>query len=251
MSSYSLGPRAVYAAQRYSRELVESVWSGWFYDHLLDVLKNGTWREYSTEAYGRPCRFEALRDFLAHEDGLGWPSVDETLAMVEVVRDCPQALPPEKNAPAGRLQDWARDALVELEKCGVMRTARPERQATRAFNLTGPFAKPGNPHGNPDVIRVNASEGGTSATYLAARLKKAGRDDLLEQVGPKKPYRSIRAAAIEAGIIKPVPTVRLVPDPTRAAASIVDRMDRAWCIALATAIAERLRDGTGPPNLIP
>ena len=115
--------------------------------------------------------------------------------------------------------------------------------ATRALNLTGTFAEAGNPHGNLDNIKVTAQgEGGTSAAYLAARLKKAGRDDLLEQVGPEKPYRSIRAAAIEAGIIKPVPTVRLVPDPARAAASIVERMDRAWCVALATAIAEQIRD---------
>ena len=103
--------------------------------------------------------------------------------------------------------------------------------ATHALNLTGTFAEAGNPHGNLDNIKVTAQgEGGNSAAYLAARLKKAGRDDLLEQIGPEKPYRSIRAAAIEAGIIKPVPTVRLVPDPTRAAASIVERMDRTWCV---------------------
>lgn len=117
--------------------------------------------------------------------------------------------------------------------------------ATRALNLTGTFAEAGRPAtGNGDNVtfKANDTAKGNSAAYLAARLKKAGRDDLLEQVGPKKPYRSIRAAAIEAGIIKPVPTVRLVPDPTRAAASIVERMDRSWCVALATAIAEQIRD---------
>jgi hypothetical protein len=232
MSDYSLGPRALYAAQRYSRELVESVWSGWFYDHLLDVLKNGTWREYSTEAYGRPCRFEALRDFLTHEDGLGWPSVDETLAMIEVVRDCPQCLPPEKNAPTGRLQDWAKDALVELERCGVTRPSSSSRAATRALNLEGTFAEAGdNQHtlkeGGPDNIRTSlgAGAGGTSAAYLAARLKKAGRDDLLDQIGPGKEHHSVRSAAIAAGIIKPVPTVRLVADMSKVAAAIHKHLD--------------------------
>jgi len=125
--------------------------------------------------------------------------------------------------------------------------------ATRALSLTGTFAEAGdNQHtlkdgGLDNVKTTDQGEGGNSAAYLAARLKKAGRDDLLEQVGPEKPYRSIRAAAIEAGIIKPVPTVRLVPDPTRAAASIVERMDRAWCIALATAIAEQIRDVASRP----
>jgi hypothetical protein len=33
---------------------------------------------------------------------------------------------------------------------------------------------------------------------------------VLDQVGPDKPHRSACAAAIAAGIIKPVPTIRLV-----------------------------------------
>jgi len=83
--------------------------------------------------------------------------------------------------------------------------------AQAALALEGTFAEAGdNQHtlkeGGPDIVRTNGSEGGNSAAYLAARLKKAGRDDLLEQIGPDKPYRSVRAAAIEAGIVKDVPT---------------------------------------------
>lgn len=219
MSTYSLGPRAVYAAQRYSRELVESVWSGWFYDHLLDVLKNGTWREYSTEAYGRPCRFDALRDFLAHEDGLGWPSVDETLAMIEVVRDCPQALPPEKNAPAGRLQDWARDALIELEQCGVTRIAGAAAQA----QPLAPINTPGPGRGNKTVANSHAltPANRVSSDSQERILRRLARDapEILDRVKAGE-FKSARAAAIEAGIIRPVPTVRLVDDPAKVAKMI-------------------------------
>lgn len=86
---------------------------------------------------------------------------------------------------------------------------------------------------------------GTQAAYLQARLRRDAPDvaDALE----RGEHRSIRAAAIEAGIIKPVPTVRLVPDPTRAAASIVERMDRTWCVALATAIAEQIGETASRP----
>lgn len=79
-------------------------------------------------------------------------------------------------------------------------------------------------------------------------LRRLARDapEILERVKSGE-FKSARAAAIEAGIIKPVPTVRLVPDPTRAAALIVERMDRAWCIALATAIAEHVRDAASRP----
>ena len=81
--------------------------------------------------------------------------------------------------------------------------------------------------------------------YLLRRLAR-DRPDILERVKSGE-FKSARAAAIEAGIIKPVPTVRLVPDPTRAAASIVERMDRTWCVALATAIAEQIRDTASRP----
>lgn len=214
MSTYSLGSRAVYAAQRYSRELVESVWSGWFYDHLLDVLKNGTWREYSTEAYGRPCRFDALRDFLAHEDGLGWPSVDETLAMIEVVRDCPQALPPEKNAPAGRLQDWARDALIELEQCGVTRIAGAAAQAQPLAAHRRPTTEEQEDKGDDGTF----IRGSNSQAYLLRRLARDA-PEILDRVKAGE-FKSARAAAIEAGIIRPVPTVRLVDDPAKVAKMI-------------------------------
>jgi len=40
--------------------------------------------------------------------------------------------------------------------------------ATRALNLTGPFAEAGNPHGNCDIVTVRSQgEGGNSAAYLA------------------------------------------------------------------------------------
>lgn len=51
---------------------------------------------------------------------------------------------------------------------------------------------------------------GTQAAYLQARLRRDAPEvaDALE----RGEHRSVRAAAIEAGIIKPVPTVRLVAD---------------------------------------
>lgn len=238
MSGYSMGMRAVYAAQEDSVYLDRSVWTAWFYVHLLDVLEHETWREYSTEAYGRQCRFESLSQFLSHEDGLRWRSVDETLGMMELVRDCPKKLEPERDAPADEtLQQYAKKTLEALAKRGVTRTDRAQAVAEAAKGLVGTFAQAGNPHGNRDNITVrSAGDGGTSAAYLAARLKKAGRDDLLDQIGPEKPYRSIRAAAIEAGIVKPVPTVRLVDDPAKVAAAICSRTDQSKALAIARAI---------------
>jgi hypothetical protein len=115
---------------------------------------------------------------------------------------------------------------------------RAEDAALDALGLTGEFASDGNPHGNLDNIKVtDQGEGGTSAAYLAARLMKAGRDDLLQEIGPGKRFRSVRAAAIEAGIVKDVPTVRLT-DPAKAAASIIERMGAEWAGLLAEALTQ-------------
>jgi hypothetical protein len=203
MEVISLGIEAVWSAQRCSRELADSVWSVRFYKHLLDLLANDTWRSYSTEAFGRPCQFDRLSDFLTHPDGLGWPSVPEVLEMIHIVSRCNPPPPPRKNEPADPpITRWAAMALDALGRHVTLSKAQSERRAAAALSLAGQFAPDGNPHGNLDNIKVtSAGDGGTSSAYLAARLKKAGRDDLLEQIGPGKTHRSVRAAAIAAGII--------------------------------------------------
>lgn len=61
-------------------------------------------------------------------------------------------------------------------------------------------------------------KGGTQAAYLKARLRR-DHPEIAEELEQGK-HRSARAAAIEAGIIRPVPTVRLVDDPEKVAAAI-------------------------------
>jgi hypothetical protein len=73
--------------------------------------------------------------------------------------------------------------------------------------------------------------GGNSAAYLAARLKKADRDDLLKQIGPGKKHPSVRAAAIEAGIITPFPSLQL-KDPAPTAQKLLAKKGKAWCLQL-------------------
>ena len=48
---------------------------------------------------------------------------------------------------------------------------------------------------------------GETQAYLLRRIAR-DRPELLDQIGDGKPHRSARAAAIAAGIIKPVPIVR-------------------------------------------
>lgn len=115
---------------------------------------------------------------------------------------------------------------------GQSQALMAQSRADLALNLQGTFAEAGdNQHtleeGGGDNIttyRANDTAKGTSAAYLAARLKKAGRDDLLKQIGPGKEFHSVRAAAIEAGIIKPVPTVRVTADMAAVASKLCQHL---------------------------
>lgn len=71
-------------------------------------------------------------------------------------------------------------------------------------------------HAGVDNIK-SSEQGGTSSTYLIARLAR-DQPELLEQIGPDKPYKSARAAAIAAGIVK-------VPTPLDQGKKAFNRMD--------------------------
>lgn len=78
--------------------------------------------------------------------------------------------------------------------------------------------------------------GGTSQSYLLRRLARDA-PDILERVKAGE-FRSARAAAIEAGIIKPVPTIRLVADLNVVAAKLCQHLTPEQRHALAEALLQ-------------
>lgn len=261
--SFSFGVESVYAAQRCSRELSDSVWSVRFYEHLLDVLANDTWRSYPSEAFGRPCQFERLTDFLVSPDGLGWPAVRQVLKMIEIVARCDPPPPPRQNEPTHPpITKWAAGALEALEPHltalsaaaetvnplaghGVRQTEQQRNPETGLFMAAQEaqlqaLAKHGGaprPEGPPRVDSVNSGEskGGNRQTYLLRRLARDA-PDVLERVKAGE-FRSARAAAIEAGIIKPVPTIRVTSDMQAVAAKLCQHLTREQRIQLIDLLA--------------
>ena len=81
-------------------------------------------------------------------------------------------------------------------------------------------------NGRADKSRVDvvkSTQGGNSQSYLLQRLARDA-PEALERVKSGE-IKSARAAAIAAGIIKPVPTVRLVGDMSKVAAAIHKHLD--------------------------
>lgn len=72
---------------------------------------------------------------------------------------------------------------------------------------------------------------GTSAAYIKARLRR-DHPEIAEALD-RNEFKSARAAGIAAGFIKPVPTVRLVDDLSKVAASITKHLTNDQLIQLA------------------
>ncbi len=74
---------------------------------------------------------------------------------------------------------------------------------------------------------------GTSADYLTARIAR-DRPDILERMKTGE-YRSVRQAAIEAGIVNAKTRYSLPSDPIAAGRYLAQRVDDAWFEALSNA----------------
>jgi hypothetical protein len=86
-----------------------------------------------------------------------------------------------------------------------------------------PLAANGEIGNGRSLDNVKATEGGNSQSYLLRRIAR-DQPGLLDQIGPGKEFHSVRAAAIEAGIIKPVPTVRVTADMAAVASKLCQHL---------------------------
>jgi hypothetical protein len=114
----------------------------------------------------------------------------------------------EQEQPTGAvsLEKWWKRLLVSMAATDDQQKARGSR-----FNRT-------------------LKRGSNSAAYLQARLRRDAPEvaDALE----RGEIKSARAAAIEAGIITPFPSLQL-KDPAPTAQKLLDKKGQAWCLQLA------------------
>ena len=108
------------------------------------------------------------------------------------------------------------EAIIAEDDGNKLITTIKEEVAAQRMATVEPLAKHGNQPGEmnsrnrvDNIKSVDDTKGGTSADYLAARIKR-DRPDIAEAV-ERGEYRSIRQAAIAAGIVKqntPLDTLR-------------------------------------------
>lgn len=119
------------------------------------------------------------------------------------------------------------DALLKSE-LGV--TREELSQTLRLELLTqarAQEAKPNPANGyHPTSDNCKTLEHGNSADYLTARIAR-DRPDILEEMKQGK-YRSVRQAAIDAGIVKPQTRYSLPDEPKQAGRYLAQRVDKDW-----------------------
>lgn len=83
---------------------------------------------------------------------------------------------------------------------------------------------------NCQVYTAEQMGGGNSSDYLTARIAR-DRPDILEDMKAGK-YRSVRQAAIEAGIVNARTRYSLPDDPQAAGRYLAQRVDKEWLLTL-------------------
>ena len=104
-----------------------------------------------------------------------------------------------------------------------------QQQAMEAKTLNGHGGdRRSEPVKQGDNYNLEIEQRGTDAEYLTARIAR-DRPDILDDMKAGK-YRSVRAAAIDAGIVKPVQRFSLPDTPEAAGKYLAGRVDVQWVI---------------------
>jgi hypothetical protein len=219
----------VYAARSGARSFYEGISDPTFFMTINKILDEGLYLQYTDPRHNEVFKFEGLREFVVHEEGLEIPNWEPFMKALHAQDD-----------GTGAKALYAR--MIKLDP-RLTPALGSEAQARRFSDVKdAKFAQAGDNQytlkgGRDNVTTRSVNDGGNSAAYLAARLKKAERDDLLAEIGPGQRFSSMRAAAIEAGIIIPFPSLQL-KEPMPTAQKLLAKKGKDWCLALLDELSE-------------
>jgi hypothetical protein len=214
----------VYAARYGAKGFFEGISDPTFFLAINKILDNNYYKQYEDPRHGEVFTFKSLRDFVVHPEGLDIPNWTPFM----------KALQAQDNGSAAKDLYWR---MVKIDEMLDPLIGSSLSMDSSRFAKAGDNQYTLEKAGRDNVTTRSVNDGGNSAVYLAVRLKKAGRDDLLKQIGPGKQHPSVRSAAIEAGIITPFPSIAL-KDPAHAAQRMLDRKGQAWCLQLLEELSE-------------
>lgn len=205
----------VFSARSIANDLENAVGQDAFYFYMREIIDSKLYEKYKDAVNGEECKFNGLLDFMRHKDGLGikdLPLFEKCLGAV--------ASSPHKMAQNAH---WLKGAI----------------QLCRNENLHPRDARTGRTTEKPihDIVMDGQ---GNSRDYLLRRIAKV-KPELLDEIGKNKRFKSARAAAIEAGIIIPFPSLQL-KDPSPTAQKLLAKKGKEWCLELLEELSSLVLD---------
>lgn len=196
------------------------------YRDQMKQLERAKWRElfikrqqyiHTEFEHGCECVIDWLAEAEEFYEELGYSSADEMLEEeLQIPPDWVRMAAAVLEATGENLSKAEVDHAIELKKHGGDRRSQQARQDQGADRTL--------------------KRGSESADYIKARLRRDHPE--IAKALERGEFRSARAAAIKAGIIKPVPTVRLVSDINAIAAKLCQHLTSDQRIALAEALLQ-------------
>lgn len=228
----------VYAARQGAKSVMAGICHPTYFTAFNKILDDRHYLKYKDPRHGETFRFESLFDFITHPEGLNTP---DWLPFMK-------ALKAQDEGSAAKALYWR---MLEIDGRlnplpGAAVAAQPlaqhgEMDGKRRDPKTGLFvaaedAVPLRMHGGSRTDNIRSGDFGTSQTYLLRRLARDA-PEILERVKAGE-FKSARAAAIEAGIIKPIPSVQL-KEPSATAQKVITKKGREWSVEFAQALLEQ------------
>jgi hypothetical protein len=202
----------VFSARSIAHDLESAVGEEAFYFYMREIIEKKLFEEYVDDVNGEVKHFANLVDFMTHREGLGIKDLSLFEKCLGVV------------ASSSRLvADSAQWLLGQMKL-----TQRKSKHGDTEDQLRDP--ETGQMKSKPEGYNVKSGSKGNSRAYFLERIAR-DQPTLLDEIGPGKRLKSARAAAIEAGIITPFPSLQL-KDPLPTAQKLLAKKGKEWCLQL-------------------
>ena len=201
----------VFSARSIANDLESAVGEEAFYFYMRKIIEQKLCEKYVDDVNGEECKFDGLLQFMQHKDGLGikdLPLFEKCLGVV-----------------ASSFHKMAQNAHWLKS---VIQSERAKRSQGREAKTGRMLKKPAH-----DIVMDGQ---GNSRDYLLRRIARES-PALLSEIGKDKRLKSARAAAIEAGIITPLPSLQL-KDPAPTARKLLEKQGPDWCLQLMEELSE-------------
>lgn len=206
----------VFSARSIANDLESAVGEEAFYFYMREIIERKLFEEYVDDVNGEVKQFSGLIPFMTHKDGLGIKDLSLFEKCLAVVASSQRKIKNDAQWLIGQIK-LKKPSLALGENQYTTESLKSKADTQGCDNIT-------------------PTRGSTSQDYLLRRIAR-DQPDLLNEIGHGKRFKSARAAAIEAGIITPFPSLQL-KDPAPTAQKLLNKMGQAWCLRLLEELSE-------------